>query len=77
MAASDVKYEMKLLDGSGSYLSQIMDYTEEINADMIAIAYYNQDVIQVFNKFAQNILTNDLNKPALIINSKSVSSQHF
>jgi len=77
MAANDVKYEMKLLDGSGSYLSQIMDYTESINADMIAIAYYNQDVIQVFNKFAQNILTNDLNKPALIINSKSVSSQHF
>jgi nucleotide-binding universal stress UspA family protein len=77
MAANDVKYTMKILDGSGSYLSQILKYTEEVNADMIAVAYYNEDVIPAFNRFAQNILTNDLNKPALIINSKSVSSPYF
>ena len=77
MAANDVKYTMKILDSGGSYLSQILKYTEEINADLIAVAYYNEDVIQAFNRFAQNILTNDLNKPALIINSKSVSSPYF
>lgn len=77
MAANDVTYKMALLDGGGSYLSQILKYTEENNADLIAVAYYNENVIQAFDRFAQNILTNDLNKPALIINSTSVSSPYF
>lgn len=76
MASNDVPYKMELLE-SGNYLTRIMEYTQKVNGDLIAVAYWNESVITAFDRFAQNILTNDLNKPALIINAKQVGSPYF
>ncbi|CAG5083468.1 universal stress protein [Parvicella tangerina] len=77
MKANDVKVKMEYLDGSGSFLKKILDYTQQVKGDMIAVSYYNESMIPAFDRFAQNIITNELNIPSLIINSKSVSSPYF
>lgn len=65
------------LDGSGSYHKKIIDYAKKVNADQIAIAYHTESLLPQFDKFAQSLITNDLNLPCVIINSKSASSLYF
>lgn len=77
MKSNGVNLQMKYLETSGSYLKKILDYTQEVKGDIIAVSYYNEAMIPAFDRFAQNIITNDLNIPSLIINSKSVSSPYF
>lgn len=77
MKANGVNVKMQYLEGSGSYLKKILDYTQQVKGDLIAVSYYNEAMIPAFDRFAQNIITNDLNIPSLIINSKSVSSPYF
>lgn len=77
MKSNGVDVKMQYLDGSGSYLKKILDYTQQVKGDIIAVSYYNESMIPAFDRFAQNIITNELNIPSLIINSKSVSSPYF
>jgi hypothetical protein len=77
MKSNGVDVKMQYLETSGSYLKKILDYTQKEKGDIIAVSYYNEAMIPAFDRFAQNIITNDLNIPSLIINSKSVSSPYF
>lgn len=77
MKSNDVNVKMEYVESSGSYVSKILDYTQKVKADLIAVSYYNESMIPAFDRFAQNIITNDLNIPSLIINSKQVSSPYF
>lgn len=77
LKANGVDIKMQYLEGSGSYLKKILEYTQKAKGDIIAVSYYNEAMIPAFDRFAQNIITNDLNIPSLIINSKSVSSPYF
>lgn len=77
MKSHGVNIHMQYLEESGSYVKKILDYTQQVKGDIIAVSYYNEAMIPAFDRFAQNIITNDLNIPSLIINSKSVSSPYF
>jgi len=77
MAANNVDYKMTLLDDKGNYESKILNYAKKVDADVIAISYYNENIIPQLDKFAQHIITNEHDIPSLIINSKQVSSPYF
>lgn len=65
------------IDGSGSFQKKIIDYTKSNQGDLIALAYHTESLLPQFDKFAQSLMTNELNLPCAIINSKSASSSYF
>jgi nucleotide-binding universal stress UspA family protein len=77
MAANQVRYKMELLDGNDSYVDKILSYAKKVNADLIGVAYYNESFLPTLDRFYQTLLTNELNIPSLMVNSKSVSSSYF
>ena len=75
-ADRSMQSKVELLKGAGSFQKKVTDYCQKNNADMIAIAHYNESVIQ-FNNFAQSMLTNELGIPVLIVSAKEVSFGYF
>jgi nucleotide-binding universal stress UspA family protein len=77
LTANGVKFKVNYLTSSGSMYKKIMNYCKDINSNMVAISYHTESLLPQFDTYAQNIITNDLNLPALIVNSKSVSKGYF
>ena len=65
------------IDGSGSFQKKIIDYSKANQIDLIALSYHTESLLPQFDKFAQSLMTNELNLPCAIINSKSASSSYF
>ena len=61
----------------GSYSKKVIDYSKENNVDMIAVAYHTEAIIASFDKFVQNLITNPLDIPCLVINSKTASQFYY
>ena len=76
-AERKVNSKVELLKGSGSFSGKVIQYCKEVNGDMVAIAYHNERIIAALDKFAQSLLTNELGKPVLIVNSVEVSFGYF
>ena len=72
-----VKYVIHYLEGSGGLLKRIIDYSQKEKASMIDISYHSESLLPQFDTFAQNVITNDLKLPALIVNSNAVTSGYF
>ncbi|MDG2227733.1 MAG: hypothetical protein P8L20_08380, partial [Flavobacteriales bacterium] len=62
-----VRSTFKLMDNSKSFTNHVLDYSNEIDADMIAIAHYSEKIIAQLDNFTQNIITNKKQTPVLII----------
>jgi nucleotide-binding universal stress UspA family protein len=73
----NVKAELKIFESSGSYSSKILKYADQINAELIAVAYHSESLIPALDGFHQGLLTNAQKIPVLIIQSKEVSSSYF
>lgn len=65
------------LEGGGSFHKKVQDYAQKMNGDLIALAYHSESILPQFDKFAQSLITNSMNLPCVIINSKSASSLYF
>ena len=65
------------LDKGGSFQKKVIEYTKANKGDLIALAYHTESLLPQFDKFAQTLMTNELNLPCAIINSKSASSSYF
>ncbi len=65
------------LEGGGAFHKKVVDYTKKVNGDLIALSYHSESLLPQFDKFAQSLITNSLNLPCVIINSKSASSLYF
>lgn len=72
-----VNASIHMFDTSGSYSSKILKYADEINADLIAVAYHTESLIPALDSFHQGLLTNKYKIPVLIIQSKEVTSMYF
>jgi len=68
----DVFFVMK-----GNYGKRIMEHVKKNEGGMIAIAYHSESLLPQFDSFAQNLMTNKLALPFLIVNSKLASSLYF
>jgi len=73
----NVKCSVEFVKDGGSYSKKIVDYAKENNIDLIAISYHSESLIPQFDKFAQNLITNDAKLPCLVINSKQASALYF
>lgn len=72
-----IKCTIELLPLGGSYQKKIMNYCEEKQIDLIAIAYHSTSLLPQFDTFAQNLITNDESLPCVIINSKASATFSF
>lgn len=61
----------------GKYGKKVMGYVKEKNIGMIAIAYHSESLFPQFDTFAQKLITNRLNLPVMVINSKLASALYF
>lgn len=61
----------------GSYEKKVMQYADENNGGMIAIAYHSESLLPQFDTFAQNLMCNKAGIPFLVVNSKLASSLYF
>lgn len=73
----DVKCSVEFMKDGGSYSKKIVDYSKRNNIDLIAIAYHSESLIPQFDKFAQNLITNEHNLPCIVLNSKQASALYF
>lgn len=72
-----VNATIHMFESSGSYSSKILKYADDVNADLLAVAYYTESLIPALDTFHQGLLTNKLKIPVLIIQSKAVTSMYF
>jgi len=68
---------VSFVDGGGSFQKKVLEYSKKVNADFLALAYHSESLLPQFDKFAQTLITNELNLPCLIINSKAASNLYF
>lgn len=73
----NIKSDIQLLKDTGSFHSKVLKYTRKVNGDIIALSYHSESLIPQFDRFAQNLITNDEKIPVLIVNSKEASSLYF
>lgn len=75
--AKNVAYQTKILDRKKGYANDIVSYTKEIGADLIAFAYHSDRLLPQFDTFAQSLITNKQDVPVLILNSKEAGNYFF
>jgi nucleotide-binding universal stress UspA family protein len=72
-----IKCNIEFINDGGSYGKKVIQYAKDKGMDMIAIAHHSESLIPSLDKFAQQLITNDLKLPCMIINSKNASSHYF
>lgn len=68
-----IKYHLQLLEGSDSFQKKVIRYGSECSANAFAVTYFSESILPQFDKFSQDIITNELEIPTLIVNAKQVS----
>ncbi len=72
---NDVKHDTKILDdskSSSSYQEDLMTYAQEIDADLIATAYFSTGIKELYNSFLQHMIANEQKIPVFVINAQEV-----
>jgi nucleotide-binding universal stress UspA family protein len=69
-----VDYEMDYIPRLNT--KEIVKLAKKKDADLIAISYYNDSIIS-FDRFFQDLITNDAKIPVIIINSKEAGNYFF
>ncbi len=73
----NVKAEFVKLDSKGSYIKKIEAYAHEMDADLLAFSYHSESILPQFETFGQSLITNSLNLPCMVVNSKLASALYF
>lgn len=69
-----IKHEVHPLQGKSSFYKEVIDYCAKYRADLIAITHFTESILPQFDKFSQEIITNQLETPVLIVNAKNISN---
>ncbi len=72
-----VKAEFVKLSSKGSYIKKIEQYAESQSAEIVAFAYHSESILPQFETFGQSLITNSLNLPCMVVNSKLASALYF
>lgn len=68
-----VECELVNMQPSKSYDEQVIAYAKEVDADIIAAAYFNDSVLPTPNTFIQGMMENEFQIPLLTVNSEELS----
>lgn len=77
LKAKNLKYQTKILDRKKGYSGDIVQYTKDIGANLIAFAYHSDRLLPQFDTFAQSLITNKEGVPVLVLNSKEAGNYFF
>jgi|TARA_R110000737_G_scaffold223373_2_gene238374 nucleotide-binding universal stress UspA family protein len=73
----NVKAEFVKLESKGSYIKKIEAYAHELEAELLAFSYHSESILPQFETFGQSLITNSLNLPCMVVNSKLASALYF
>lgn len=68
-----VNYEIVNLDNSKSYINELLNYTDQINADLIATSFFIDTMLPTMNSFVQALIENNRQIPLLTVNSEELT----
>ena len=71
---NQVKHKIVSIDKGAGYEKELMQYANEIDADMIAAGYYKGGLFTNPNSFIQTMLENELHLPVLTINAEDLTT---
>ncbi len=69
-----VEHEIVNLEGKGSYEEQLLEYSNSVDADIIAAAYFKEGILPSPNSFIQMMIENEEQIPVLTVNAAELSS---
>jgi hypothetical protein len=58
---------------SKDYNEQVIAYSKEVDADIIAAAYFKESIFPTPNSFIQGMIENEFEIPLLTVNSEELS----
>lgn len=68
-----VKYEIVNLEKSKQYMQELLQYTEQVNADLIASSFFIDSIFPTMNSFVQALIENDKQIPLLTANAEEMT----
>lgn len=68
-----VDHEIVNLEGKGSYEKELLNYSQSVDADIIAAAYFKEGVLPNPNSFMQMMLENEQQIPVLTVNAAELT----
>lgn len=68
-----VKYEIANLDNSKNYIKELLNYTDQIHADLIATSFFVDTMLPTMNSFVQALIENNRQIPLLTVNSEELT----
>ncbi len=69
-----VSYDMEYIPKLSA--KEVVKHAKKTNSDLIAVSYYNDSIIS-FDRYYQDLITNDEKIPCMIINSKEAGNYFF
>lgn len=68
-----IEYEIVNLDREDSYENELLKYSQNLDADIIAAAYFKEGILPSPNSFIQTMIENEQQIPLLTVNSDELS----
>jgi nucleotide-binding universal stress UspA family protein len=68
----NISFSVKSLEGKKSYQEEVIQYAQEVGADLMDVAYYSESILPQFDTFAQSLITNELKMPVLIVDANEI-----
>lgn len=68
-----IDYEIVNLDRKDSYENELLKYSQNVDADIIAAAYFKEGILPSPNSFIQTMIENEQQIPLLTVNSDELS----
>jgi nucleotide-binding universal stress UspA family protein len=67
-----VKHIVKGLKVEDSFSEEVVRYGAVVGADLFAVAHFSESILPQFDRFSQQMITNPLQAPVLILNATDV-----
>ncbi|MDG1331329.1 MAG: universal stress protein [Crocinitomicaceae bacterium] len=72
LSSDGVDCELVNLPRVDSYEDELRHYAHDVDADLIAVTYFNDSIFSATNTFVQKLLENDLYIPVLTVNAEDL-----
>ena len=69
--------EIHILKEKKAFHIVVVEYAKANNCDMIAVSHHSASLFSQFEKYTQNLITNEGNFPCLIVNAKLLSKLYY
>ncbi|MCH2235516.1 MAG: universal stress protein [Crocinitomicaceae bacterium] len=72
LAELGIEYELVSIPSGSDYEAGLLEYAKEIDADLIAAAYFSHGIKDLFHQFIQEMIENKHGIPVLTVNAVEV-----